>query len=145
MNSHEQLMTLKIPSQKGFEKIAMAVVRCLAEEIGLPPRKLQRLKTALAEAVLNAMEHGNQSDARLDVTIRFLVSPKKLEITVQDAGKGGQIHLPTEAPDIDRKVLGLAPHRGWGLFLIGKLVDEFGVDGLPGNRNRVRLVSYVDR
>jgi serine/threonine-protein kinase RsbW len=136
------LITLIIPSKRGFEKIAMSLVQCLAADMGLSQKKVLGLKTALAEACVNAMEHGNQFNIHLDVTIQFILHSAKLEIIVQDSGVGGRVSLPTEEPDIDSKVSGKTSQRGWGLFLIKNLVDEFEINTLSKQGNIVRMVSY---
>ena len=138
------IVTLIIPSQKGFEKTAMSVLQCLASDMGLSEKKISRLETALAEACLNAMEHGNRFNKALDVTIRFIQHLPKLEITVQDSGIGGHISLPTRPPDIDAKVSGGASKRGWGIFMIRNLVDDFEITPLPKGGNVVRMVSYLE-
>ena len=137
------MVTLTIPSQIGFEKVALSVVRGLGTALGLPRKKIDRLKTALAEATLNAIEHGNQSDERLNVTIQFIHDPTKLVMIVADCGRSANITVSKEKPDINLKVLGLDRPRGWGLFLIAKLVDEFKVDTVPGQGNLIRMVSYL--
>jgi len=144
MKTDAHTVTLIIPSQRGFEKTAMSVVQCLATGMGLSQRKVERLKTALAEACLNAMEHGNRFKSELDVTIQFIQHPSKLEITVRDAGAGGHISLPTEDPDIDAKVSGSSSRRGWGIFLIKNLVDEVQFETLPKGGSIVRIVSYLE-
>lgn len=143
MKSDTHTVTLIIPSQRGYEKTAMYLVQCLATDMGLSFKKVQRLKTALAEACLNAMEHGNRFQNGLDVTIQFIQHPSKLEITVQDSGVGGHISLPTEDPNIDVKVSGSSKKRGWGIFLIKNLVDEAQFETLPKGGSIVRIISYL--
>lgn len=144
MENNARIVTLIIPSQIGFEKIAMSVVQYLAADMGLSQDKVEGLKTALAEACINAMEHGNRFNIGLDVKIQFIQHPSKLEITVQDSGLCGHISLSTEEPDIYAKISGEKSKRGWGIFLIKNLVDEFEVDTLSKQGNIVRMVSYVE-
>lgn len=140
---HGPLLTvLTIPSCRGLEKVALAVLRTFTQEFS--HRKAARFRTALAEAVTNAIEHGNEGEQHLDVIIRFICYPRKLEVTVEDSGRGGAFLVPTEKPDIDKKVIGEAPARGWGMYLMKTLVDEFGVEYLPGQRNLVRMAAYAE-
>ena len=53
------LAELSVPSEPGNERRAMEEVAATVEGLGLPDRTLERLKTAVAEATMNAMEHGN--------------------------------------------------------------------------------------
>ena len=144
MENNAHVVNLTIPSQTGFEKMAMSVVEYLARDIGLSQKKVARLKTALGEACMNAMEHGNRFNENLDVTIRFMLHRSKLEVTVQDSGVGGYISLPTDDPDLEAKVSGQASTRGWGIFLIKNLVDEFEIAPLPKGGNLLRMASYIE-
>jgi serine/threonine-protein kinase RsbW len=137
-------VTLIIPSQIGLEKIALSLVQYLAADMGLSQEKVEGLKTALAEACINAMEHGNRFNVNLDIEIKFIQHSCKLEIIVKDSGIGGRISLSTEEPDIYAQISGDKSKRGWGIFLIKNLVDEFEIETLPKQGNIVRMVSYIE-
>ena len=49
-----------VPSEPGNERRAMEVVADVIKDVGLEGQRLERLKTAVAEATMNAMEHGNK-------------------------------------------------------------------------------------
>ena len=63
------LADFTLPSEPGNERRAMEEVARAVSEVGLPERTLERLKTAVAEATMNAMEHGNHYRAELPVII----------------------------------------------------------------------------
>jgi len=56
-----------IPSEQGNERGASERVAEAVASLGLEPAKLERLKTAVSEAVMNAIEHGNESNPELPV------------------------------------------------------------------------------
>jgi anti-sigma regulatory factor (Ser/Thr protein kinase) len=58
------------------------------------------------------------------VQIRVLTSGGDLLVTITDQGGPRPIPAP-ETPDLEAKLAGLAPPRGWGLFLIRNMVDDF--------------------
>ena len=93
------------------------------EGLDIEPTRLERLGTAVAEATMNAMEHGNEYRADRPVSIRVVHSPGRLRVQVSDAGGRGELPA-TEAPDLEAKLEGRQAPRGWGLFLIEKMVDE---------------------
>jgi anti-sigma regulatory factor (Ser/Thr protein kinase) len=98
----------------------------LADALGpvaLAQARLERLKTATAEATMNAMEHGNRYDPSLDVRIVVLASDSDVAVRISDHGAESPI-VPAETPDIDAKLEGLQSPRGWGLFLIKEMVDS---------------------
>ena len=122
------LAELSIPSEPGNERRAMEEVARAVSGLGLPKRTLERLKTAVSEAALNAMEHGNRYQAELPVIIEVSVSEVDLSVKVTDEGSGPPaFHSVT--PDIEAKLEGEQSLRGWGLFLIKNLVDDMNVSG----------------
>lgn len=82
---------------------------------------------------MNAMEHGNEYRADHPVAIEVLHSPDRLRVRVTDRGEAVELP-PAETPDIEAKLQGLQKPRGWGLFLIQKMVDETRVIGGEGGR-----------
>jgi serine/threonine-protein kinase RsbW len=130
---------VRLPSRLGFEKVAMGTAASVAKLMGFPDERIEDLKTALAEACINAMEHGNQLNDNLCVGVILSASDEALEVKVMDNGSG--ITKTPAKPDIDRKIQGEEDPRGMGMFLIQSLVDEAEwVKGSPGKGSYVRLV-----
>jgi serine phosphatase RsbU (regulator of sigma subunit)/anti-sigma regulatory factor (Ser/Thr protein kinase) len=120
------LAELSVPSAPGNERQAMEQVAAVVAELGMQPARLERLKTAVAEATMNAMEHGSHYQADQPVDIRVSATPHRLRIAITDHG-GGQVLAPTGTPDLEAKLQGQQSPRGWGLFLIENMVDEMNV------------------
>jgi serine/threonine-protein kinase RsbW len=134
---------VRLPSRWGYEKVAMGTASAMAKLLGFPPERIEDLKTAIAEACINAIEHGNRLNEKLSVGVVFSAGPHELEVKVIDDGKG--MKKQPEKPDIDRKMLGEEDPRGMGMFLIQALVDEAEwVAGTDGNSSYVRLVIRLD-
>ncbi len=121
--AEEVLAEFELPSQPGGEREAMARVLAAVEPLGLEPAVTNRLGTAVGEATMNAMEHGNQYSAELPATIRVLATTGELHVEVSDAGHRGELRQP-DTPDLQAKLQGEQSPRGWGLFLIENMVDE---------------------
>jgi serine/threonine-protein kinase RsbW len=135
---------VRLPSRLGFEKVAMGTAASVAQLMGFPPERIEDLKTAVAEACINAIEHGNQLNEKLSVGVILSASADGLEVKVVDNGEG--ISKQPPKPDIDRKVHGEEDPRGMGMFLIQALVDEAEwVHDSKGNGSYVRLVIRLDR
>ena len=117
------LAEFELPSAAGNEREAIDRVADAIEAAGLEPARLDRLKTAVGEATMNAMEHGNKYRADLSVAIRVLRDADAVRVQVTDHGDAGEPAEP-EAPDIEAKLDGRQSPRGWGLFLIKEMVDE---------------------
>jgi serine/threonine-protein kinase RsbW len=135
---------LSIPSRLGFEKVAMSTAAATAKIMGFREERVEDLKTAIAEACINAIEHGNRLNEKLSVGVVLFAGDDSLEIKVMDDGKGFKA-LPHK-PDIDRKIHGEEDPRGMGMFLIQALVDEAEwVTGANGRGSYVRLVIRLDK
>ena len=74
------LAELSVPSEPGNERRAMEEVAAAVGRLGLPGPTLERLKTAVAEATMNAMEHGNHYRAELPVIIDVSASDAELSV-----------------------------------------------------------------
>jgi serine/threonine-protein kinase RsbW len=121
------LAELSVPSEPGNERRATEEVAKAVSGLGLPERTLERLKTAVAEATMNAMEHGNRYNPEVPVEIRLLSSDTDLFVRITDQG-GSPVPTPdTEVPDLEAKLEGMQTPRGWGLFLIQNMVDEMHI------------------
>ena len=133
---------VRIPSELGFEKVAMSTASSMAALMGFSAERIEDLKTAVAEACINAIEHGNQLDASLNVGVILSTTDDELEVKVIDDG-AGMDHAPA-TPDIDRKMMGEEDTRGMGMFLIQALVDEAEWHQGPPGKSFVRLVIRLD-
>jgi len=135
---------VRLPSRLGFEKVAMSTAASVAKLMGFRQERIEDLKTAVAEACINAIEHGNRLNEKLSVGVVLSAGTDELEVKVMDDGKGMQ-KQPSK-PDIDRKMHGEEDPRGMGMFLIQALVDEAEwVVGTNGKGSYVRLVIRLDK
>ena len=141
--TNDNSVEVRLPSKLGYEKIAMSTAASMAKLMGFSEDRIEDLKTAVAEACINAIEHGNQVDASVPVGIVLSIHPGELEVKVMDDGNG--IDAPPSQPDIDRKMTGEEEARGMGMFLIQALVDE--VEWVPRTEGQsfVRLVIRMNK
>ena len=138
----EQKLEIHIPNILGSEKLAMDFAAKAAKNMGLSGERIDDLKTAVSEACLNAIEHGNKLDASMKVGIILNVEELNLQVTVQDVGD--EIG-PVETPNIEDKIEGKSDRRGWGIFLIKNLVDEVKFESAPEGGNLVRMIIHLDK
>jgi len=118
--------TFELSSQPGEERQASQRVLEALAPYELAEAQERRLGTAVAEATMNAMEHGNQYQENLPVHIKVLNQDSAVAVRIRDFGKKPIEDSPAE-PDIDAKLEGSQSPRGWGLFLIKNMVDEMNV------------------
>jgi anti-sigma regulatory factor (Ser/Thr protein kinase) len=131
------LVSFTLSSVEGNERVAIEKVAEVVGPLGLEEAKLEKLKTAVGETVMNAIEHGNENDPALDVGVEVAASEGRVSVRVSDLG-GDKVIPNATTPDIEAKLAGVQTPRGWGLFLVGQMVDEV-------NRTRVNGSHVVER
>ncbi len=132
---------LRLPTRLGFEKVAMNTAASVAEMMGFSGDRIEDLKTAVSEACINAIEHGNQLNELLRVVVTLSMGNESLEVKIRDHGPGVQAEM--HVPDIDRKMLGEEDPRGMGMFLIQALVDEVEYVSENTGGSYARLVIHL--
>ena len=136
-NLNERVVKIILPSVLGYERIAMASSASFANMLGFSPERIEDLKTVVAEATINAMQHGNKGRPDAEVTIVINFKDYAIQISVMDEGNGIKQILPK--PNIDRIMNQLDPPIGFGVFLIQELADEveFNIDTDRGHGLRM--------
>jgi serine/threonine-protein kinase RsbW len=138
MGTEQTIVEVTIPSQPGYERVAAECSASFAGVSGLPADRVEDIRTAVAEACANAMEYGSGGcqDARVTVTLES--SDGAVVASVWDAGTG--IREPLLHPSIERKIQGLEPPKGWGLFLIRGLADEVDLNAAVASGHVIKMV-----
>lgn len=132
------LTQFTVRSEEGNERVAIAKVSEAVDALEIDPAQLERLKTALGEVVMNAIEHGNESRPELPVDISVLSN--KTSVTVQVSDRGGNKEIPeATTPDIEAKLAGEQAPRGWGLFLLDQMVDDVRIE----RDGQIHTVEFV--
>src|ERR1700727_3708880 len=85
-----RLDTFTLASEPGNERLALARVAGTVAGLGLPEARLERLKTAVAEATMNAIEHGNGNRAEIPVEVEVTQNGDEIVVAISD--QGGQPH-----------------------------------------------------
>jgi len=137
------LAEFSVSSEPGNERQAMEAVASAIKDLGLTQQRLERFKTAVAEATLNSMEHGNHYRAELPVLIEVSASDTQLSVKITDEGSGPPA-FHAETPDLEAKLAGMQSPRGWGLFLIKNMVDDMDVTG-DEHHHTVELLLNLER
>ena len=143
-NGRRRLIEFTIPSIVGNEQSAVEEVVAAVADAGLPlsSGRLDKLRTAIAEATMNAIEHGNEGRPELYVEVEVYADPSALLVRISDQGRGAPASDGAEVPDIHAKLRGEQSPRGWGLFLIRNMVDDMHVMS-AGDRHTVELVMAL--
>lgn len=107
----ENYMKLEIPSKSCNEAFVRAVISAFAVQLDITVEEMADIKTAVSEAVTNAIVHA-YSDFLGTIKIICRVIGNEIEICVEDFGKGisdvkqAMQPLYTENPDGERSGMG---------------------------------------
>jgi serine/threonine-protein kinase RsbW len=108
---------------------------------GLLPERIDDLKTAVAEACLNAIEHGNQGRPDARVIVVMNLDNGEFSVSVLDEGEG--IRVAPAPPNIQKQVENLEPPNGLGLFLIKELVDHVDFNASTTEGHVVKMIVKI--
>lgn len=137
ISNDSRTVELYIPSELGFEKVAISSAYTVAQKMGFSEERLADLKTAVAEACINAIEHGNSMDIGMQVCIILKADGSKVQVNVIDQGHKP---IPSTIPDRSSR----EDFRGMGMFLIHQLVDEVKIKCEPG-RNEIQMIVHLEK
>src|SRR5439155_548564 len=119
------LSDFTVERKLGNERPAIARVAHVIESLGLQPGRVEAVKTAVAEAITNAIEHADDARPDLPVSVRVLASAAQVTVAISNAA-ASPTRGPTP-PNLLAKLDGREQPRGWGLFLMKRLADEVNV------------------
>lgn len=142
-NSNPHAVEVTLCNQLGYERIAMECSASFAKIFGCPADRIEDLKTVVAEAALNAMEHGNQGRANAKVTIFMDFKDDIINVAVIDEGNGIREFPPK--PDITRIIDNMDPPIGFGLFLIKQLTDQVEFARRTDGGHVVKMAIKISR
>ncbi|NJN65411.1 MAG: ATP-binding protein [Chloroflexaceae bacterium] len=137
-----ECIEISIPSNLVFERVVRASAAEVAQAQGFPEERIEDLKLAISEAVTNAIEHGNENIANKLVAVVFALDHHKLEVSIADQGKGpGKMDPSRKVVREENLEEGML--RGFGMYLIGALVDDWEVSSSEdGTGTIIKLRFY---
>ncbi|KNF09267.1 anti-sigma F factor SpoIIAB [Gottschalkia purinilytica] len=131
-------MRLEFPSKSQNESFARVVVASFASQLDPTIEELADIKTAVSEAVTNAIIHGYDDNSGI-VNIECNIIDNKIEIIIQDNGKGigdiGTAMEPfyTSKPELERS--------GMGFTVMETFMDLLEVTSEDGVGTKIRMVK----
>lgn len=129
-----ELKFLSVPENEGFARVA---VSAFAVQLNPTLDVLADIKTAVSEAVTNAIVHGYEGTMGMVGVSAALMEDGCLEVSVTDQGKGieniSQAMQPffTTQPEKERS--------GMGFSVMQTFMDQVTVDSEPGRGTAVRM------
>jgi stage II sporulation protein AB (anti-sigma F factor) len=136
----QNYMRLQFPSLSENESLARVAVAAFITRLDPTMDQLTELKTAVSEAVTNAIIHGYESSEG-EVRVFCSIEHGVVEVIIEDDGRGiadieeARQPLYTSRPELERS--------GMGITIMENFVDEVLIDSVPGQGTRVRLRKVI--
>jgi len=127
-------VTMEFPSRSSNEGFARSAVACFAAQMDPTLNELEDIKTAVSEAVTNAIVHAYPDSIGKVIVKARVCGGNVLEVTVKDHGRG--------IPDVDqaRKPMyttGGEERSGMGFTIMESFMDQMTVRSVPGRGTTV--------
>ncbi len=114
-----------------------------AEEMGFHSSEMSRIRIAVYEACLNAVQHSNKAGIDDNMTVEVETMNDMMQINVYDRGRGFHVDKTREYD-----VTEAASHRktgGMGLHIIRKAMDNVDYQMDPIQGNKLVMVKYLKK
>ncbi len=138
----KQEMKLEIDSIPSNESFARVVVAAFLTRLNPTMEEVADIKTAVSEAVTNAIIHGYENEIH-KIVIEAAVEKDVLEVSVQDFGVGiediGKAMEPlyTTRQDLERS--------GMGFVFMEAFMDTIKVESKRGEGTKVTMTKRIGR
>lgn len=138
----KQEMRLELESLPSNESFARVVVAAFLTRLNPTMEEVADIKTAISEAVTNAIIHGYQNEVH-KIIIEAAVEGDMFEVSVQDFGKGiediekAMEPLYTTRRDLERS--------GMGFVFMEAFMDSIYVTSEPGEGTKVTMKKKIGR
>ncbi|MBR4057972.1 MAG: anti-sigma F factor [Oscillospiraceae bacterium] len=141
MNSRNYIK-IELPSRSVNEGIARAAIACFAAQLDPTLEELGDIKTAVSEAVTNAIVHAYpDSIGRICLRGRIMTSGE-LEISVRDWGKGMEDVEKARTPLF---TTGGPERSGMGFTIMESFMDKLRVRSKPGKGTTVVMRRTLEK
>ena len=133
-------ITLEFLSRSSNEAFARTAVACFAAQMDPTLNELEDIKTAVSEAVTNAIVHGYPNTLGKVMVKARICEGNVLEVTVKDHGRG--------IPDVEQArrpmfTTGGEERSGMGFTIMGSFMDKLKVRSTPGKGTTVTMLRTI--
>lgn len=136
--TEKNFMRLEFSSKSNNESFARVVVAAFASQLDPTIEELSDIKTAVSEAVTNAIIHGYEYSEGI-VIIESIIEDNKIEISIEDNGKGiddvakAMEPFYTSKPDLERS--------GMGFTVMETFMDGLKVESQLDKGTKVKMIK----
>lgn len=136
------IMEVKFSAISENESLARVIVASFAAKLDPTVDELVDIKTAVSEAVTNAIIHGYEEDSSKFVFLRCEIEGNTIKIIVEDEGYGienveeAMEPLYTSKPELDRS--------GMGFTVMKSFMDDVEVSSVKDNGTRIEMSKKIN-
>jgi stage II sporulation protein AB (anti-sigma F factor) len=131
-------MRIEFASKSCNESFARVVAAAFASQLDPTVAEITDVRTAVSEAVTNAIIHGYDNKAGV-ITMTCILYDNSIEVTISDKGKGIEdIELARQPmysgkPELERS--------GMGFTVMESFMDKVEIESVPGEGTTVKMVK----
>ncbi len=136
------ILEVKFSAKSENESLSRVIVASFAAKLDPTLEELSDIKTAVSEAVTNAIIHGYDEDESKFVYLRCQMDDRTVKVVVEDRGNGiedvEQAMQPmyTSKPELERS--------GMGFSFMESFMDSLDVVSIKGEGTKVVMTKTIE-
>ena len=136
------ILEVKFSAKSENESLSRVIVASFAAKLDPTLDELSDIKTAVSEAVTNAIIHGYDEDESKFVYLRCEINDRTMKVVVEDRGNGiedvEQAMQPmyTSKPELERS--------GMGFSFMESFMDQLDVISIKGEGTKVVMTKTIE-
>ncbi len=136
------IMEVKFSAKSENESLARVIVASFAAKLDPTLDEMADIKTAVSEAVTNAIIHGYDEDESKFVYLRCEIEKNIIKIVVEDRGNGiddiqmAMQPLYTSKPELERS--------GMGFTVMESFMDGVAVSSIKGDGTKIVMTKKIN-
>lgn len=133
---------VKFSAKSENESLARVIVASFAAKLDPTLDEIADIKTAVSEAVTNAIIHGYEEDESKFVYLRCTIQKNTIKIVVEDRGNGiediqvAMQPLYTSKPELERS--------GMGFTVMESFMDDVKVSSIKGDGTKIVMTKKIN-
>ena len=136
------ILEVKFSAKSENESLSRVIVASFAAKLDPTLDEISDIKTAVSEAVTNAIIHGYEEDESKFVYLRCEINDRTIKVVVEDRGKGiediEQAMQPmyTSKPELERS--------GMGFSFMESFMDKLDVISIKDEGTKVVMTKTIE-
>ena len=132
------IMEVKFSAKSENESLARVIVASFAAKLDPTIDELSDIKTAVSEAVTNAIIHGYEEDETKFVHMRCELIENTIKVVVEDYGKG------IEDIEEAKQPMFTLERSGMGFSFMESFMDDMQVASIVGEGTKVIMTKTIE-